>query len=107
MRSHRSALHLLWTVPLAAALSILPLYWGTLAVCGVSGCDGGGFGPSYGPNYSWILAFTVVGGLLASAIVLVPWGRLKVRLVVGLTVGGIVSGYLVVHAWAMKYPVVT
>lgn len=72
MRSRRYALHLLWTVPLAAASSAVPLYWGTLAVCGVSGCEGGGFGPSYGPNYEWILAFIIVGVLLAAAIVFVP-----------------------------------
>ena len=107
MTSRRSALHLVWTLPLAAALSTVPLYWGTLAVCGVSGCGGGGFGPSYGPNYEWVLAFVVVGALLAAAVVFVPWGRLAVRLVVGLSVGGIASGYLIFNAWAMKYPVVT
>lgn len=107
LRSHRSALHLLWTVPFAVALSTVPLYWGTLAVCGVSGCKGDGFGPSYGPNYEWILAFVVVGVLLAAPFVFVPWGRFAVRLLVGLSVGGIATGCLIVNAWTMKYPVMT
>ena len=100
----RNALHLLWTLPLATALSAGPLYWGTLAVCGVSGCGGAGFGPSYGPNQQWIIAFVVIGLLYASAIIAVPWGRIGIRLVIGLTAGAIVAGYLIVNAWTMKYP---
>lgn len=103
---NRSALHLLWTLPLAAVLSAGPLYWGTIAVCGVSGCEGGGFGPSYGPDYEWVLAFLAVGFLLAAAIVFVPWARLAVRLTIGLAVGGLAAGLLIAHAWASKYPMV-
>lgn len=100
----RNALHLLWTLPLATALSAGPLYWGTLAVCGVSGCSGAGFGPSYSPDQQWIIAFIVIGLLYASTIIAVPWGRIGIRLVIGLAVGGIVAGYLIVNAWTMKYP---
>ncbi len=102
LRRH-SALHLLWTLPLATALSAGPLYWGTLAVCGVSGCSGGGFGPSYGPDHHWIIAFVVVGLLYATAVIAVPWGRFGLRLAIGLAAGVMVAGYLIVHAWTMKY----
>ena len=44
----RRLLHLLWTVPLAVALSLLPMLYGGINICGVSGCTGGGFGVSYG-----------------------------------------------------------
>ncbi|MEH3134394.1 MAG: hypothetical protein PGN30_05295 [Mycolicibacterium neoaurum] len=102
LRRH-SALHLLWTVPLATVLSAGPLYWGTLAVCGVSGCGGGGFGPSYGPNHQWVIAFVVVGLLYAAAVIAVPWGRFGIRLLTGLAVGTVIAGYLIAHAWTMKY----
>lgn len=102
-RRTRHALHLLWTVPLAGVLAAFPLYWGGVSVCGVSGCGGGGYGPSYGPNYEWITAFVVVGILLAAAISLVPWQRLAIRLSVALAVGVVVSGGLIWHAFALKY----
>lgn len=100
----RSALHLLWTVPCAIVLAAYPLFWGGTSVCGVSGCEGGGYGPSYGPNYEWITAFIVVGILLAAPIFLVPWQRLAIRLTVALAVGVVVSGGLIWHAFALKYP---
>lgn len=99
----RNALHLLWTLPLATALSAGPLYWGTLAACGVSGFSGAGFGPSYSPNQQWIIALIVIGLLYASAIIAVPWGRVGARLTVGLAAGMMIAGYLIVHAWTMKY----
>ena len=65
--------------------------------------SGAGYGPSYSPNQQWIIAFIVIGLLYASAIIAVPWGRVGARLTVGLAAGMMIAGYLIVHAWTMKY----
>jgi hypothetical protein len=99
----RYALHLLWSIPLAAALAILPFFFGTIGICGVSGCGGGGFGPAYGPDYEWISPFVIVGLLFAAAIALVPWQRWAVRLAVGLVVGGGLAVVLISSGLQAKY----
>lgn len=102
----RYALHLLWTVPLAGALGLLPLFFGGIALCGVSGCGGGGFGPAYGPDWEWIVPWCIVGLLLGLAVALVPWARLAARLGVGIVVALLVAGALVAYGIDAKYPLI-
>lgn len=99
----------MWTLPLAAALAIVPLYWGHHGCSFAVSADAraAALAPHTVQNTSVTHAFVVVGALLAAAVVFVRWGRLAVRLLVGLSVGGIVSGYLIFHPWTMKLPVVT
>ena len=77
--------------------------WSTIWSGAISFGGGGGFGPSYGPNHQWVIAFVVVGLLYAAAVIAVPWGRFGIRLLTGLAVGTVIAGYLIAHAWTMKY----
>ena len=72
----RAALHLIWTVPLAVAVTFGAMFWMTLNWCGVSGCSGGGFGRISDPSLGGVL----LGSLLMAAawfaaIGAVPWHR--------------------------------
>ncbi|MEO6533072.1 MAG: hypothetical protein ABIO06_05810 [Pseudolysinimonas sp.] len=94
----RAALHLLWTIPLATALSSVFFVAGAFMLCGVSGCSGGGFGPSY--QYladSWICC-VVIAVLYFVSLVFVPWirplqRRLLASAAIGLVIGATVAVY--------------
>ena len=95
----RRLLHLLWTVPLAVALSLLPMLYGGINICGVSGCTGGGFGVSYGDELvNWVCA-AIVAVVVTAAIGAIPWATpWWVHVGTGALVGVIVGG-LLMTAW--------
>jgi hypothetical protein len=102
----KNALHLLWTIPVAVLASLPLLFFSMIALCGVSGCGGGGFGPAYGPDAEWIVPLVVVGVLLTGAIGLVPWASPKVRWITGALVGLAVAAALIVAMYTSKYPTI-
>jgi len=66
---------LLWTVPVALLISILPVAWASLAWCGVWGSSDGPRGDAVdvvGPAL-------VVGVLVGAAVVIVPWTEHRAR----------------------------
>jgi len=70
------ALHLIWTIPVAALLSIPPLVLIQLGWCGVSGCSGGGFGLTSG--IEWGVVLLGAGAIALAwllAVLLPPWLR--------------------------------
>ena len=89
----RAALHLFWTVPLATLLSIPVFAIGGLTLCGISGCSGGGFGPtSAARETAWVCSF-VVGGLYFFALGFVPWIRpALVRILLSALVAAAIGG---------------
>ncbi len=78
---------LLLTVPLALAASWVPFLFAWINLCGVSGCSGGGYGVSYGPEWASIASNLLIGLLIALAVAIPAWAPLRRRL----TVGGIVG----------------
>ncbi|MCG7286416.1 hypothetical protein MHY85_10590 [Cellulomonas sp. ACRRI] len=76
---------LLWTVPVAAVLSVLPIGWASLSWCGVWGCSQGA---RRGDAGSIILPVLVVGALVGAAVVIVPWTeQCALRALVSMGVG--------------------
>jgi hypothetical protein len=76
---------LLWTVPVAAVLSVLPIGWASLSWCGVWGCSQS---PRRGSAGEIIVPALVVGALVGAAVVIVPWTeRRGLRALVSLGVG--------------------
>jgi len=97
-------LHLLWTIPLAVAASALPFIYGAINICGVSGCTGGGFGVSYGPEAAnWACAI-VIALLVSVAIGAIPWATPhRVHLATGAIVGFVVGAVLIAGWLGSKY----
>ncbi len=97
-------LHLLWTVPLASALAAVPAFYGSINICGISGCTGGGFGVSYGPEVAnWVCAI-VVALIFTAAVGAVPWARPRwVPIAVGALVGIVIGGVLIAGWLGSKY----
>jgi hypothetical protein len=82
---------LLWTLPTAALLSVLPIGWASLGWCGVWGCHQGS---RRGDAGSLVLPSLVVGILVGAAVVVVPWtGRRAIRAWVSLGVGAIATAF--------------
>ncbi len=72
--SPRYAWHLLWAVPLAWATALVAVVFASFALCGISGCSGGGFGVT--DAVRWVVPPTLVGAalLVGAPFVAVPWG---------------------------------
>jgi len=82
-RKRRSPLW--WALPVAFLVAILPLFVASIAMCGISGCDGGGFGVTDSGRGAVIPLLAVGGLVLALPLVLIHWhSDLAVRLTVGL-----------------------
>ena len=81
------ALHLLWTLPVAALISIPCWFYGAINICGVSGCSGGGFGVSYGPEAANWFCAGIIAAIFYLSIALIPWSPWWIRHSVGLVVG--------------------
>jgi hypothetical protein len=85
-------LHWLWTLPLAAATSVIAVFIGAINICGVSGCTGAGFGVSYGDEYiNWLCAAYIAAAFTA-AIGGIPcmrpsWVFLLVGAIIGIAIG--------------------
>lgn len=103
----RQAWHLLWTLPLGIALAALPFLFGNIAMCGVSGCGGGGFGPAYGPDYEWIIPFCVSGLAIGLGVFLPPWGPWRFRALIGGLVAAGIAALLIIGGFVTKYPTLT
>jgi hypothetical protein len=100
----RRLLHLLWTVPLAAAASVLPYLYGVINLCGISGCTGGGFGVSYGPEIESLACAIIIGAFFTLAILIVPWLLPhRLRALIAAIIGAAIAGYLVFGGYAAKY----
>ncbi|WP_028045681.1 hypothetical protein [Cellulomonas sp. URHE0023] len=82
----RAWLHLLWSVPVAVGLSVVPLFMASFILCGISGCSGGGFGVSDGGREAVPLLLLIAATLVAAPFVAVPWSRSRwrCRIVAGL-----------------------
>ena len=89
----------LWiTVPVAAVVSAPVLLYGAIAYCGISGCSGGGFGPSYVARGDTYICCVIIGALFALALVFVPWMRPAwIRLLASLAIGAALG--LAAFAW--------
>lgn len=105
--SRRRLLHLLWGVPLGLALAALPFFFGSISICGVSGCGGGGFGPAYGPDHEWIIPYCLAAIAVGLGFFLPPWTSLRLRSIVAVAVALIIAALLVAGGFASKYPLTT
>lgn len=74
-RPRHPAWDLLWTVPVALVVSVLPLAWAGLSWCGVWGCNRGSPRDALGV----IPPSVVVGALVGAAVVIVPWTEHRAR----------------------------
>ena len=71
------------------------------AMCGISGCSGGGFGPSTGSRPLVVVLLPASGAALGAPFYLVPWTRRRgIRLAVAATVG---IGWAII-VWLMIRP---
>jgi hypothetical protein len=90
---NRRALHLLWTVPLAALVSLPLVFLASISLCGISGCTGGGFGVDTDyESQTWVFV-GVIGLLFFLAIRLPAWlypvtWRVIVAVVVAVSISG-------------------
>ena len=84
-RRRHAAWSLLWTVPVAALISLLPIAWASLGWCGIWGCSQSA---ERGDVGTIVLPAVVVGVLIGAAVMAVPWtGRRGLRALVSLGVG--------------------
>lgn len=100
----RKAWHLLWTIPLALLVAVPLFFLGSISLCGVSGCGGGGFGPAYGPDYEWIVPYCLAALFVGLAVGLPAWGPKGFRLIIGGLVAFVVSLLLITSGFIAKYP---
>jgi hypothetical protein len=70
--SRRAGLALLWALPLALIVGVSTLIPTDIALCGISGCSGGGFGVSWDP-VGGIIGLAVGGAIVALPIALIRW----------------------------------
>lgn len=90
--------HLLWSLPLAATPALLAWFAANFALCGISGCAGGGFGVT-DVGRDLVVPLLVASGLLLGAGFMSPWHR---SLHVRLTVAALVAiGWIAWNALAM------
>lgn len=100
----RAALNLLWTIPLATLLAIPVFLIGGLELCGVSGCSGGGFGPTdVGRSLSWV-SCGVIGLLYFLALAFVPWMRPSSRRFLLTTIIAVLIGSAVAVQYSLALP---
>ncbi len=71
-RRHRSVLLLLSATVLTLAIYLVLLFGTGFVACGISGCSGGGFGPSYSPPQAQV-------GLLVCGLSLLPLAALVLQ----------------------------
>jgi hypothetical protein len=99
-RVDRRALHLLWTIPLACLVSVPLFLIANLALCGLYGCSGSGWGVATEFQFqTWVLC-AIIGLLFVGAVGIPPWlrpraARIIVAVLMGATVGGGLALYFV------------
>jgi len=95
---NRRAIHLLWTVPLAAAVSVYFFFVAAVSLCGISGCSGGGFGVSTdSQSLTWIMC-AVIGFDFAAAIAIPAWVQpMYLRVIIGGSIGLLIAVALVFY----------
>ena len=80
--------HLWWAVPLALAAAVFLHILAAIAMCGISGCTGGGFGRSDDLRGLAVAAVIAVGLVMATPLYAVRWtASRRTRLIVALVVG--------------------
>ncbi|AQP48327.1 hypothetical protein BW730_13270 [Tessaracoccus aquimaris] len=89
----RPLLHLLWTVPIALAVTWLAGVWMTINWCGISGCSGGGFGRISDPSLGGVLVGSALIAFVWFAIVaIIPWHTSRrMRLILAVVAGLLMS----------------
>jgi hypothetical protein len=95
-------LALLWALPLAVIVGVGTWIPTAIALCGISGCTGGGFGVSWDPA-DGVIGLVVGGAIVAIPIVLVRWTknralRWAIAAAAGLVFAAAGWGYLVPFA---------
>jgi hypothetical protein len=92
---NRRALHLLWTIPLAALVSLPLVFLASISLCGISGCTGGGFGVDTDyESQTWVFV-GVVGVMFFLAVYLPRWlYPVRLRTIVAAVVAVGISGAL-------------
>ena len=73
----RRPLLLLLVLALTAAWYVVVLFATGFVACGVSGCSGGGFGPSYAPRQAQVGLLVAGASLVPLALLAVPRGVLR------------------------------
>ena len=92
--SQRRALHLLWILPVVAAVDLSLLAFALIAKCGVGSCDGGGFGGR--PDPVGTAAAVIIAGLLTgSALMFFPWAKNRIIRAVAAVASAIFVWYLI------------
>jgi hypothetical protein len=87
IRPKRRGLALLWALPLALVVGLASWIPTGIALCGVSGCSGGGFGVSWNP-FAGFIGLVIGGAIVALPLVLVRWTISRgLRLAVGAAAG--------------------
>ncbi|MGY4644957.1 hypothetical protein [Cellulomonas sp. URHB0016] len=80
------ALHLLWSLPITCAAGFAAWLVADLALCGISGCTGGGFGVDDADRL-YVLPFLLASALVAPVpVAVVPWTTRGRRVAVYLAV---------------------
>jgi hypothetical protein len=95
-KSKRAGLPLLWALPLALIVGISTWIPTDIALCGISGCGGGGFGVSWDP-VGGLIGLAIGGALVALPIVLVRWTTNRaLRVATAATIGVVfaVAGWI-------------
>ena len=89
----RPLLHLLWTVPIALAVTWFACVWMTINWCGVSGCSGGGFGRISDPSLGGVLVGSALIAFVWFAIIaIIPWHTSRrIRLILAVVAGLLMS----------------
>ena len=88
-RRRHPAWDLLWTVPVALLVSLLPWAWASISWCGLFGC---GRDDVRGAAVDVVAPALVIGALVTGAVVIVPWSERRVlRLVVSAGIGLVVA----------------
>lgn len=93
--------HLRWAVPLALAAAVLLHILAAIAMCGISGCTGGGFGRSDDLRGLAVAAVIAVALVMATPLYAVRWtASRRTRVTVALVVGiGAAAG-----SWLLASP---